>query len=252
MATMTLLDMTQNILSALNSDEIDSILDTTESLQVANIIKTAYFNIVPRAQLTKHEKLFQLNPSGDNSKPTLMYRPSNVSSIDWIKYDNDDPANGDTGPKYEYVTILPIQQFMDMVNTFNPNETDVGSFTFNGVTIYFKTDKVPQYCTSFENTYIIFDSYRSSLDTTLQSAKTFCFGKILPTFTVDDYFIPDLDEELFPLLLNEAKSLAFLELKQTSHPKAEQESKRQWSNLQKDKSLTNKPSYFDQLPSFGR
>jgi len=67
-----------------------------------------------------------------------------------------------------------------------------------------------------------------------------------------DSFEPDIDPEQVPLLLNEAKSLAYFELKQTPHVKAEQEAKRQWSSLQKDKSVDNKPSYFDQLPNYGR
>jgi hypothetical protein len=36
---MTLLEMTQNILSAMNSDEVNSITDTVESLQVAEEIQ---------------------------------------------------------------------------------------------------------------------------------------------------------------------------------------------------------------------
>jgi hypothetical protein len=46
MAKMTLLEMTQDILSDMDSDEVNSINDSVESLQVAQIIKTTYFNIV--------------------------------------------------------------------------------------------------------------------------------------------------------------------------------------------------------------
>jgi len=67
-----------------------------------------------------------------------------------------------------------------------------------------------------------------------------------------DTFIPELDDQQFPLLLNEAKSLAFFELKQTPHTKAEQEARRQWTSLQRDKSVDDKPSSFDALPNFGR
>ena len=43
MAKLTLLDMTQNILSALDSDPVDSIDETVEAVQVAELIKEAYF-----------------------------------------------------------------------------------------------------------------------------------------------------------------------------------------------------------------
>ncbi len=52
------------------------------------------------------------------------------------------------------------------------------------------------------------------MDTTLQTSKTLCYGQIIPTFTLEDSFIPDLDDTQFPLLLNEAKAIAFVELKQ--------------------------------------
>jgi hypothetical protein len=67
-----------------------------------------------------------------------------------------------------------------------------------------------------------------------------------------DTFIPQLDNNIFPLLLNEAKSLAFLELKQQPHVKAEQEIKRQISSLQKFKAVTKQPTDFERLPNFGR
>ncbi len=42
MAKLTLLDMTQNILSALDSDPVDSIDETVEAVQVAELVKEAY------------------------------------------------------------------------------------------------------------------------------------------------------------------------------------------------------------------
>jgi hypothetical protein len=67
-----------------------------------------------------------------------------------------------------------------------------------------------------------------------------------------DTFTPDLDSQQFPLLVNEAKALAFFELKQQPHVKAEQELKRQWSTVQKNKSINNRPTYFNELANFGR
>ena len=46
MAKLTLLEMTQDIMSDMDSDEINSINDSVEALQVAQIIKTTYYNII--------------------------------------------------------------------------------------------------------------------------------------------------------------------------------------------------------------
>ena len=251
---LTLLDMTQSILSSLGSDEVNSISDTTESLQVAEVIKQAYFNILSRSRLPMQEELFQLDDSLDVTQPVLMYRPDRVAKMEWIKYyDNSLPVNDN---EYKYVTILPVRQFLDMVNSFNTVDTTVDTFTFEldgkSFTFLYKNDKQPQFCTVLQNYYVIFDGFNATVDSTLQGSKTMCWGEMLPTWSMTDSFIPDLDDQQFPLLLNEAKSLAFLELKQMTHPQAEREIKRQWGTLQKDKSLTDRPNYFDQLANFGR
>jgi hypothetical protein len=356
MAKQTLLTIVQNILSRMSSDEVNSISDTTESLQVANIVQNKYRDIVAREGSVPSKRLFSLTASGDSTKPTLMYIPADISKVDWLKYYDSDPADGqqvsqfgsyshdlnldissnqNTGwttsstssntigtgsftftvasgltihtgdnveatsgtnsmfgvvtsysgttlvmtsnsvigsgtfgswiltnsagsapPGYKYVTILPIEQFLDMINKLNPLDSDVRSFTFtengNNFTFLYKNDIQPSYCTVIQNYYVIFDSYNSSFDNTLQSSKTMCFGETIPDFTLSDTFTPDLDDQLFPLLLNESLALAFYELKQQPHAKAEQEIKRQWSAVQSNKALSDKPQYFDQFPSFGR
>lgn len=83
----TLLELTQNILSSLNSDEVNSIGDTVESRQVSELIRTVYFNIAARAKVPEHWELKQLTPSGDLALPVLMYRPNDINKIEWLKYD---------------------------------------------------------------------------------------------------------------------------------------------------------------------
>lgn len=277
----TNLDYVQSILSSLGSDEVNSVSDTTESLQVLDILKTTYFNIIGRTHPTEQTQLIQLEPSLSVTTPTLMYVPSNVRKIEWLKYFNNNPisegspsnfqhdlnvditSSGNSTvapPGYNYVSILPIQQFIDMTNSFNPANANVRSFTFTDnlnsspgtYTFYYKNNKTPQFCTILSNNYVIFDGYDASVDSTLQATKTMALGNISPSWSNTDTFIPSLAEEQVPLLLNEAKSLAYFELKQSIHTKAEQEAKRQWSSVQRDKSIVNRPTYFNQLPDFGR
>lgn len=247
---LTNLDYVQSILSSLGSDEVNSVSDTTESLQVLEIVKQTYFNIVSRAELKDQKKPFQLDPSLTVLEPNLMFIPSNIKSMEWIKYYKTSSA------MYNYVTMLPIQQFVDYVNGYNPSDVavDVLSLVVEGETFLFnyKNNVTPHYCTVLSNFYVVFDSYDAAVDSTLQASKTMCYGLTTPTWEDTDDFIPLLDEQQVSLLLNEAKSLAFLELKQLTHAKAEQEAKRQWGTIQKNKSTDNKPSYFDQLPDFGR
>jgi hypothetical protein len=272
----TLLSMTQSILSALSSDEVNSISDTTESLQVAEIIKQTFMSISARAGIVEQSQLFQLDPSLDETKPVLMYKPDHINKIEWIKYyDTHLPATAGSNfihdlnvditaqggssaavPSWKYVTILPIQQFLDYVNNYNPNDTTVSTYVFETTSgifnLQYKNNSTPRFCTILQNYYILFDSYDKTVDSTLQTSKTQAFGQGTVEWEMEDSFIPNLDENQFSLLFNEAKSLAFLELKQMSHPKAEQEAKRQWGTIQRTKSLADSPTSFQQLPDFGR
>lgn len=352
---MTLLQLTQNVLSRLGSDEVNSISDTVESMQVARIIQNKYFDIISRGLVPENEQLYQLVPSTDPTQPTLMYIPAGVSTLRWIKYFDSNPSDSQqvsqfgsfshglnldlvssttftttsttsntigTGTKtfiiadsglpittgqgimaisgtasmfgtvtsyigttlvmnststigsgtftswtltnntsetvagYKYVTLQGIDQFLDTINRFNPSESNVGSFTFaeggNNFTFYYKNDIQPSIATVIANRYVIFDSYDNTFDSTLQGSKTLCYGELTPAFTMVDSSVPTMDDKWFPLLLNEATSVAFLELKQMQHPKADQEIRRQWSVVQKKGMVSDKPSYFDSLANFGR
>jgi len=247
---LTLLDMVQSILSAMGSDEVNSYSDTAESRQVAEIVRRVYFNIINRAQLPEHNDLFSLDPSGDITMPVLMYKPSNVGRIDWIKYDKND-LGVVAEPAYADVFVIPLPQFLSMTHMLNIDETYVDSMVLDQQTYYFRNDIQPTYCTIVKDHYIIFDSYNTLVDATIQESKTQCFGQLIPVFTLDDSFTPSMDDQQFPLFLNECISLAFAELKQMTNEKVEQESRRQWVRLQSGKHLT-KPNYFDDLPDYGR
>lgn len=283
----TLLQLTQSILSSLNSDEVNSIGDTTESMQVAECIKTSYMNMLGRYDLPEHNQPIQLTPSNDPTKPVLMYKPEGVNRIEEVRYfdsntsDSEDedqygsyqhgvntdlvPNTNNTAtapPGYKWVNILAIDKFIDMVSRFDTTESNVLTFNLpitsvstQAPSMYsfnYKNDRQPEYYCVISNYYIIFDSFDYTQDSTLQASKTLCYGWVMPEFLMEDTFIPNLDEQQFPLLLNEAKSLAFLELKQIAHPKAEKEVMRQLSSLQKLKFLANRPTPFEELPNFGR
>jgi len=250
---LTLLELTQIILSSLDSDEVNSINDTVESQQVAKVIRTVYYDLISKISLPELHDLRSLTASGDNTKPTLMTVPSDIRSIQWIKYNRIDPnTNEDT---FTYVTILPTTEFMNIIHSFRTDESNVSSFTqtIDGDTIefYYKNDKEPDFCTIFDDNTVIFDSYNSVEDTTLQSVKSLLYGEVAPDFDMSDNFTPALDEKQFALLLNDAKVLAFAELKQMPHQVAMANSRKQQISLQKTKSK-KEPVWFNELPNFGR
>lgn len=229
----SLLDLTKNILSSMDSDEINSINDTVESQQVVQIIKTVYNDIVSRGDPTSIKTPFTLDSSGDALLPVLMTKPENIVNIEWIRY-NGAPIDS-TEPSWVDVDYLTPGDFIRFVQNYSIQDQDVGTMTYtvNGFNVVFnyKTDGFPRYYTSFDDNVLIFDSFDSQINDTLQTSRTLCYGLRDVTFSEVDGFIPELSTDQFSLLLNEAKSLAWAELKQSPHPKAEQYARRNWSHL---------------------
>lgn len=249
----TLLQLTQDILSSMDSDEINSITDTSESEQVVTVIKTVYDDIISRGDFSKQKTLFNLDASGTTAKPVLMTKPSTMHDIDWIKY-NKIEEDGDD-PVWVEIKYLPIEDFILRSHFLLPSDDNVAamSHTTDGFTFSFNyyTDVGPTYYTSFNDNTLIFDAFDSDVDSTLQVSKTLCFGEKAATFSETDSWVPNLHPHQFALLLNEAKSLAWAELKQTSHAKAENSARKNWIRLQKTKRTVPDGEY-DTGPNYGR
>lgn len=240
----------------MDSDEVNSYDDTVESVQVANLLKYCFYDCAVDMNLHEHEDLIQLSPSLDNTKPCLMTLPTNVTRVDWIKYDNQ--TTEETSVNYQDVCYLPLKDFIEMTNqlansdagntdSMTVEDTDGLSYTF-----YFQNDRAPQYYTHFGNNTLIFDAFDETVDSTLQGSKTQCFGAKYPGWTMSNNFIPDLDPTQFPYLLNKAKTRAFMELKQTPNPESGGEARRQKIVDQKRKRRLTLGSEFDRLPKYGR
>jgi hypothetical protein len=233
MAKMNLLAMTQDILSDMDSDDVNSINDSVEALQVAQIIKTTYYNIIDGKNYAFLYELFKLTASGTDTRPTHMRLPDDIIDLKFIKYNNKKTAIAkDLFQSIEYK--LP-EDFMDILDARDSTATNIYKVTdTTGITLNILNDKCPQYFTSFDDENIVMDSYLSALDTTLQNSKTQCHGKRSVAFTMSDTFTPDLPVQMFTYLLNEAKSACFLTLKQMANQKAEQISITQRRRMSQD------------------
>lgn len=244
----------------MDSDEINSISDTPESLQVVQILKTVYDDIISRGDLTSNKTLFNLTSSTTNTQPVLMTKPTNIDRMEWLKYNSI--LNLETDPAWAEMKYLPVEDFINYTHRYNISETNVDSFNYvtDGFvfTFHYRNDQSPNYYTSFDDVTIIFDSFDNTVDSILQSNKTLAYGSKKTNWTDSDTFTPNLQPQQFALLLNEAKSLAWSELRQTVHPKAEVSARRNWRHLQKTRTSTpmgrpmNNASAFDNFPNFGR
>lgn len=251
----TLLELTQNILESMSSDEVNSINDTSESRQVALICKTAFYDIASELNLPEHFDVYELQASGDSGKPTIMYRPDTAHNLIWLKYNVRTIA--DDADDWLAMSYLPINDFFNYIHNLRTNQDNVIAYTHlvNGdsITLYARDDHAPQFYSSFDDNTIVFDAYDAAVDSTLQKTKTLGFGGMSKIFSMEDDFIPPLDEQVFSLYYNECKSIAWAELKETPNMMSERAAKRQRTSLQRDKTAFGDVlSRFDRLPNFGR
>lgn len=253
----TLLQMVQDILASMEGDEVSSINDTAESRSVTNIIKQCFLQLSSDYKLPEHYNLFNLVET-DASTPVLMTKPADAVNIEWLYYktNNDDTAD----EKYTLLEYMPFPEFLEMVNNFGFADTGMyGSFTLDTGTgstlIKYRVDKTPSFYTTYNDSTILFDSYNVEADAFLKSAKTRVYGLSDVSWLSEDSFVPNLDHRLSNLLFQEAKSQAFLELKQVENIKAEKNARRGKLTLQKEKDdIDNQRGYYwsRSLPNYGR
>jgi hypothetical protein len=250
----TLLEMTQRILSAMDSDEVNSISDTVESNQVALMLKQTFYDCASDLELPQQEGLFELNASGDVAKPTLMTTPTNVIKVRSIRYNTI--LTGETNPNYKELEFIKFMDFLDRQQGLRETETIAETMTFTSNSenfeVMYRNDKMPQYYTTFDDRTFLFDSYDDDEDTTLQKAKTLCEGVVYPTWTMSDAFTPDLSPQQFSYFLNKAIDRAFVELKQQQNVNAAGEARKQLISLQKQKGSSPDQPKIWSVPRYGR
>lgn len=234
---MTLLEMVQDILSEMDSDEVNSLDDTIEAGQVATIIKNSYFLMCSNRNWGDEKELTTLDHVGIIPMPTHMLIPEDIKQLDYLAYNNVKRGS----PKSEYVTVAykHPDEFLRIVQNHPTNSDNYQEVTdFGGVKMFIRNNANPRYWTSFDDKHIVCDSYDKTEDTTLKVSKTQAMVVRAPKWEYREDFIPKLPVEAFAALLAEAKSTAFFSLKQMQNAKAEAASQRQQRWLARKNSTT--------------
>ena len=206
----TLLMVVQEYLDATSGFYVDSIFDTDESQQVAKIAERVYYQMVQEYDniLFTMDDL-SLESVSDITRPNYMLLPKKIQKIQESKiWYNVSKKTGELD--YRLVTYLPPLDFVE--HTLHSNTTNsiiVKGYNDNRMPI--KTNQFPTYFTSFDNIYVVFDSYNNEFDTALQASKTRFVGSQEKVFLQEDVFeipIPNhLSETYLDMFLNEALTL---------------------------------------------
>lgn len=227
MAKRTLLQLTQDILNEMDSDEVNSIDDTIESQQVANTIRQCYFEMMANRNWPHLQKFITLDSSADTNFPTRFRIPEAMKELILFNYDCRRQEDGDR-IMYNEIKYLYPDEFLRFVSRRNNTESNVQAVVLkNGIKLLIQNDQPPRYWTSFDDDHIWLDAFQNDIESTLMSSKTQVQAYMEPIWRHTDTAIPDLPSEAFPALLEEAKSQCFLVYKQMVNNKAEVKAQRQ-------------------------
>jgi len=229
---MTLLELVQRVLDALGSDQVNSIDDTIESQQIAEEARVTYYEMMDRDEWPHLIQQTQLESVSDTDHPNYLKIPENIVEITDLRYETTE--SGDSNKTMKRIEYLSPQEFLNKLYTRNTSNSNVDQITgFDGIPLWIINDDPPMYWTTFDNEYIVFDSYDSAVDTTMQSSKSVIRAKVIPTWSDTDTFIPDMPDDMFSTYLAELTSAAFTYLKDSQSPKDEQRARRGMSKLRR-------------------
>lgn len=207
--SITLLDAVQRVMTRLNQDDVNSINELPEALSVASVIVQVYRDMISGRTIPINRRLIQLNASSDNTQPTHMKLPEAVSSISDMTIRYNKALQGADNTDYQKVQYLAPEDFLDLTNSRRSSASDVSVVTDTlsqpgGVSIMVLNDTAPEYYTSFDDTWLIFDAYDSSIDDCLQQSKTQAHAELVPKLVIADDTILPLPPAAESLLINKA------------------------------------------------
>jgi hypothetical protein len=226
MTKQTLLEITQTILSDMDGDEVNSIVDTEEASQVARIVKNNYLAMMSNTIWPHTRRALTLEPRSSSLFPTYMTVKDSLKELVSVYYNTRKLES--LRDSYVLMTYLEPDQFLYKTNLRdNSKDNVVTTIDDSGIKIFVLDNKAPEYYTSFNDIDIVFDSFDKQVDTTIQVSKVQAVGYIIPPFELSDNFIPDLPVDSFSLLIERSTAAAQFKLRQFQDLTAAQESIKQ-------------------------
>lgn len=218
---LTVLQYVQKTLSEMDSDDVNTISETEESLQVAELLEDIFNELMSTRNWPHLKQLQQLQGLGDTLKPNFMKMDVAIKEMTEVSYNIRDAA--DTRDRMVRIKYREPERFLSEL--VNPRRSDADNIQvvsdFSGIKLNIFNDREPTFWTSFDDLHIVFDAFDKGVDTTLQQSKSQTVVYLEPSFTQSDSFIPDIPSEMVPLLLNELKARASSSLAQKANPLAQ-------------------------------
>ena len=248
MAKMTILDMVQDIMNDIDGEFVNSIDDTEEAMQVAQIIRSTYNAMMSNRNWAHTRHPLQLTPTTNLAQPTHVVVPDKVKELYFVNYDisTAEAANS----SYQEMKYKEPDTFLRLTNEYNTSEGTVTQVTDDsGITIQVLNNTAPSFYTSFDDRTLVFNAYDSEVESNITSNRMQAMAYMMPDLIIEDNSIPDLPDDAFALLVESVKSKASWKLRQVADPAAQAEAKRQVKWLARNHRRIHKGIKY---PNYGR
>ena len=191
---LTLLKAVQMTLSALDSNNIDTLADgDIEAEQVVFIANRVYNDILSRREWPFLIKEGTLIASGEQWE---MVIPDNYTTIHEVRYRNN------------VIKYINPTQFNKLIYSRNTDEDNVNDS-------FILIDRDPIYYTSYDDTTLVFDSFNHNVESNLLESNSYIIYNHLPNSMLDyDEDVPDIPYRFMNVWLDGILAHAYAELKQ--------------------------------------
>lgn len=197
-------------MDATDGFRVSDLDDTVESQQAANIAEIVFHeHINDLFYNSLSEDIIQLESLADSTKPNYLKIPTGVANIhqSTIRYNVVTGATGESTLRWKKIDYLHPEDFLDRIGGRSTNETNTTTVQdFSGVTFVVRTKSAPEFCTSFDQEYVVFDGYDSDVDSVLQQSKNHVRATLQKTFTKSNTYQIDLPEYHHPTYMQAVKS----------------------------------------------
>lgn len=230
MKRYTMLEMVQEVGRALASDEITTMDESVEAVDITNIAAAALENMSTRREwYWRQHKVRQMLP-GTGGQKTSMVLPDDVDAIEKVQYRSD--IFGSNQATFSTLEFIELEKFLELVRSRDLAAPNVETLPLgdDAVPIYVYNDRPPKYFTQFDEGVIVCDAYDIAVDPSgLSSSRSMLVATVnidTSTARTTPGWIAPIPTRFFPLWLALATASASLKLRQMQDADAEREARR--------------------------
>lgn len=246
----TLLEMVQRVAGEIKSDEITTLDETIEAVDIRYEVQNTFDDLMTTWdwEFLKHHprKLDALSPAS----PAILAIPADVRHIEKLMYEVSYEVGGKS--TFKELTYLSPADFHELVLKrqieSNVVECDVG----DGVKARIYNDRAPSYFTSYDELKVVFDAYDAVVDAAgIDPAKTVVVATIIISSSSTASWTAPVPDFIHNLWFHESVARASAQIRGVENGRAERQARRaQVTALRQDEAAA--PNNSDDGVNYGR